>query len=183
MAICIPIKFLKCQFQIICPSMKSMCLHTWCVSPHQTLWKQTDGLQYDIINVFYFCITGDPLEPPKFPCILSKWQFLSIYLGWYALWWHRVCRTILGKCQVKFVNFSFYLDDRNLKSRPGPVLTNILILRILAFLEFFLEFWSFLRIILRIRIFKFGMFWNIPKFVLFIEKFWATILIFWQLDM
>ena len=46
----------------------------------------------------------------------------------------------------------------------GPVFTKILILRIVLFLEFFLEFCSFLRIILRIRIFKI---WNVLKSSLF----------------
>ena len=42
----------------------------------------------------------------------------------------------------------------------GPVFTNILILRIVLFLEFFSEFYSFLRIILRIRILTI---WNVLK--------------------
>ena len=42
----------------------------------------------------------------------------------------------------------------------GPVFTKILILRIVLFLEFFLEFCSFFRIIHRIRIFKI---WNVLK--------------------
>ena len=59
--------------------------------------------------------------------------------------------------QVKPMN-GFSLNFR--KCLPGPVFTKILILRIVLFLEFFLEFCSFLRIILRIRIFKI---WNVLK--------------------
>ena len=58
--------------------------------------------------------------------------------------------------------------------RTGPVFTNILILRIVLFLEFFNEFWSFLRKILKIRIFQI---WNVLKSSIlskFKEKWRAT---------
>ena len=76
--------------------------------------------------------------------------------------------SLIGVCQFT-VNYNLEHPEKWLPQVQniligvgwsGPVFTKILILRIVLFLEFFLEFCNFHRMILRIRMFKI---WNVLK--------------------
>ena len=69
-------------------------------------------------------------------------------------------QTSIGDILDSVMLRSLVLKHHSSMQGSGPVFTKILILRIVLFLKFFLEFCSFLRIILRIRIFKI---WNVLK--------------------
>ena len=97
-------------------------------------------------------------------CWSYKYRYININTVKPQLYDHLLTSSLCWcyKC-IKYSRTSIVRPPSNQLSvhyPPGPIFTKILILRIVLFLEFFLEFCSFLRIILRIRIFKI---WNVWK--------------------